>query len=182
MSLLKDIGASLAGAASAGIAIGKEKLGPAIEEGSKAVFTFGKDKVVPAMGEAVNVANDFGKEQFLPAMAGAVQAANSFAQALGPAAAGAAVALSPLVGDLGKTVEGSMGQAMTEAGKFAEEKFKPAIEKGGNYVKNNPGTAAMVAASVLSFAAPGIVSGPVLWVFGWGSNGVRAGTSNGLLL
>ena len=86
---------------------------------------------------------------------------------------GAAAALHNFQEKLGPAFEGTK-QALDE---FGKEKLGPAAEQTGTRVKEHPVQTAMIVTSGVTFVAPGIFSAPLLWVFGWGGMGVRAGVS-----
>lgn len=105
-----------------------------------------------------------------------------------PALAGAAISLDafgretlvPGLEEAGKFAKEKLDDlipVVEKAGEYAKENAGPAMEKVGEYVKENPGKSALWAASGLTVLVPGLVSAPVLWAFGWGSTGVRAGES-----
>ncbi|KAK6583924.1 hypothetical protein PZA11_003654 [Diplocarpon coronariae] len=176
-SLFDAVGASLANTAATGIVIGKEKLVPAVGKGGEALANFGKEKLLPAMESAASVANEFGKEKLMPALAEAGQSINSFAQThLGPAVGGAALAISPALGEFGK----KLGPAMEQAGNYGKH-ILSAMADTVNWCKNNPGQTAVYAASAVTVLAPGIVSVPMLWAFGFAGTGITAGMGPSLL-
>ncbi|KAI6710612.1 hypothetical protein JHW43_006835 [Diplocarpon mali] len=171
--LFDAVGASLANTAATGIVIGKEKLVPAVGKGGEALANFGKEKLLPAMESAASVANEFGKEKLMPALAEAGQSINSFAQThLGPAVGGAALAISPALGEFGK----KLGPAMEQAGNYGKH-ILSAMADTVNWCKNNPGQTAVYAASAVTVLAPGIVSVPMLWAFGFAGTGITAGSA-----
>lgn len=125
-----------------------------------------------------------GKEQVLPALNSLSKAITSFsANQLGPALAGAAIGLDvfgkekviPAMLEAGKFGKEKIGPKVLEVGEYVRENAGPAVKKTGEYVKENPGMTAVYAVSGLTILVPGLVSGPALWVFGWGGLGVRGG-------
>ncbi|CAL3967313.1 unnamed protein product [Diplocarpon coronariae] len=142
-------------------------------KGGEALANFGKEKLLPAMGSVASVANEFGKEKLMPALAEAGQSIKSFAQTrLGPAVAGAALAISPAMGEFGK----KLGPAMEQAGNYGKH-ILLAMADTVNWCKNNPGQTAVYAASAMTVLAPGIVSVPMLWAFGFAGTGITAGSA-----
>ncbi|KAL5325681.1 hypothetical protein ACEPPN_006810 [Leptodophora sp. 'Broadleaf-Isolate-01'] len=127
-----------------------------------------------------------GKEQVLPALNSLSKAITSFsANQLGPALAGAAIGLDvfgkekviPAMLEAGKFGKEKIGPKVLEVGEYVRENAGPAVKKTGEYVKENPGMTAVYAVSGLTILVPGLVSGPALWVFGWGGLGVRGGSA-----
>ncbi|PBP28148.1 hypothetical protein BUE80_DR000898 [Diplocarpon rosae] len=107
------------------------------------------------MGTAASAVKVFGTEKLVPALAGAGQSVNSFAQTrLGPAVAGAAVAIGLASG---------------------KDQVLSAMADTGNWCKENLGSAAKYAVSVVTFPTLGTVSVSTLWAFGFDGNGIRAG-------
>lgn len=120
----------------------------------------GKDQVVPAL-------ETFRKIQVEPALA---EAGKSFSQL------GVAVTLATSMHHL----EGSLANTATTIDEFSKDKLGLDIAEAGaaagNWVKEHPIQAGLMAVSAVTFAAPGLVSAPVLSVLGWGSAGPAAGT------
>ncbi|EKD20066.1 uncharacterized protein L3040_002256 [Drepanopeziza brunnea f. sp. 'multigermtubi'] len=175
MGFFHDIGALLAGTAAALDHFGQHQLGPAMGEAAKALDSFGEDVLGPAMSEAGKALDTFGKEKLGPAVGEVGKALDTFGkEKLGPAMAVTGQALDTF----GKE---KLGPAMDQTGKaldvFGKEKLGPAMELTGDLIKKNPGAAAAIAASGLTFVAPFLVTGPLLWVFGWGGTGIRAGSA-----
>jgi hypothetical protein len=100
-----------------------------------------------------------GKEKLGPALGEAGKALDTFGkEKVGPALAITAVALDQL----------------------GKEKLSPAAKKAGKKVDGggggHPVETSLIIRSALLLFVPSLVSGPVLWMFGWGRKVVRAGS------
>ena len=132
----------------------KKTLEPAAGEVFKTASDFGGQH----LGAAVAEADKFGKNTLAPALEKGIKAIENYGQEFFEAIADE--------GDdgVGKPV---LDVILEKAQKLPEEALK--------HAKGHPVKTAWMAANALTFFAPGIIAGPVLWAAGWGSAGVRAG-------
>jgi hypothetical protein len=165
--------AFLTGALEATDHFGRNTIAPAVGERVKAVNDFGKNTLAPAAGEAVNKANQFRQSHLAPALGEGVIIAGDFKQNV----------LIPVLGkggeaieNLGQQVLGPPDEEAVDKSTFARilDKARKLPGEAPKWVKQHPGQTAMYAASGVTLVAPGILAGPVLWAFGWGSTGMRA--------
>jgi len=169
-----NLKAFLTGALEATDHFGRNTLAPAVSEGVEAVGNFGKNTLTPAAGEVIYKADQFRQSHLGPALSEGVKAAGDFKQNV----------LVPVLGKGGKAIE-DLGQQLlgppeeeaTDKSTFARilDKAKKLSEEAPKWVKEHPGQTAMYAVSGVTLVAPGILAGPVLWAFGWGATGMRAG-------
>ena len=102
--------------------------------------------------------------------------------------------LRPTLENTGQAVDGlsksEPGPALEVAGKALDEPKKteiilavkemgervsPIAERVGDFARENPGKAALIAGSALAVAVPMLVAAPILGVFGFGAEGIIAG-------
>jgi hypothetical protein len=79
-------------------------------------------------------------------------------------------------------IDASLQDTTAAADEFAQDQLEePAMTRTegalalpggvGNWIKENPGHIAMLVASTVTMILPGLVSGPILWMLGFGSSG-----------
>jgi len=154
---------ALAGAGKAIGTLGKEVIGPAIGEAGKAIGVFGKETALPAIGEVGKTLESFGKDEIAPAM--------------GFAMAGAAPSLDSLNQEQIRIFADQARKALGPTLETTGNKLECLPEEALAWIKAHPIQAAALLVSVVTLAAPGLVSAPVLYALGWGGTGVRAGTA-----
>jgi hypothetical protein len=170
-----NLKAFLTGALEATDHFGRNTLAPAVGEGVKAVGDFGKNTLAPAADEIVNKADQFRQSHINPALGEGVKAAGEFKQNVLVPVLGKG---SKAIENLGQQVLGPPAEDAIDKSTFTRilDKAKKLPEEAPKWVKEHPGQTAMYAASGITLVAPGILAGPVLWAFGWGAGGMRAGT------
>jgi len=83
--------------------------------------------------------------------------------------------------DSSTNIDTSLQETVAVADGFDQEQLGPATTRtevapalsGGakNWIKENPGQMALLVASTITMIVPGILSGPIIWMMGFGSSG-----------
>lgn len=171
---------------------GQNQLGPALGEAGRALDHFNQYQlqpaladaaavVVPVVGDIGKVLNEFGRETLGPTLGEAGKAIDDFGKNTFGVEIGKTLDefgknnVAPVIGEVGKALDDFRKSTLLPAVQEAREKLGPAAEDAKNWIEEHPGEAVLLGSSFLTVLFPGIIYGPILSVFGWGSSGVRAG-------
>lgn len=179
----------------------REKVVPAFEHSTNAVKEYSHEKIAPALTQILDQANkalDGFKQQHVdPAILLTGDALSEFNEKhLGPAV-GVTIATVNDVGEkilvpgiyvtaatLKELQEKQLAPILASAGialdEFGREKLGPALEDAGKWIQEHPGETAVIAGAGIILIFPGLVTTPTLWVLGFGSEGVGAGSAAAL--
>lgn len=178
-----------------------EKVAPAFEHGTNALKEYSQEKIAPALTQILDQANKaldgFRQQHVDPALLLTGDALSEFNEKhLGPAM-GVTIATA---NDLGEKIlvpgvyvtaatlkqlnEKQLAPILASAGvtldEFGREKLGPALEEAGKWIQKHPGETAVIAGAGVILVFPGLVTTPTLWVLGFGSEGVGAGSAAAL--
>lgn len=146
---------------------GKTKLGPAMMEVGRGLGDFRKNTLGPAMGVAGVALEDFGRTKIGPAMVEAGKKLDEIVKNQ----------LVPVIDHTSTTLGGKnqVGPAVVTLVDQHGPAVGEATRQIGKWMQANPEKTALIAATTVTFFLPGIVSSPLLWVFGFGLKELVAG-------
>ncbi|KAF4616223.1 hypothetical protein G7Y89_g15183 [Cudoniella acicularis] len=141
-----------------------------VRAAAQPAVVFSQQQIIPALGSAVKIADNFRKDTLSPAF----ETINELTQE--NVAPYIEVTMTAVDDFDKKTLRPALGNALGPAldQMGIREEVEEFSGKAADWVKENPGSAAMIVTGFFPSFVPGVVSAPFLWALGYGGNGVRA--------